>query len=121
MGAAKVLEETKHQSASVRGWCVEHREQRVHHVLASGLVRVFICDAASASWFQFPIRLASMIYDWRQATRAPLPCTAISRRGCDSVRRRCVESASWSPGPRKANSALCTVINGCPVYHPHLS
>merc|ERR1712086_821865 len=61
-------------------------EQRVHHVLVRGLVSVFILRRCICM-VVFSHKLASMIRVWRQVTRAPLPCTAIS---C----RRYVESAS---------------------------
>merc|ERR1712238_467164 len=50
---------------------------RVHHALASGDERL---DSATMHRYglQFSIKLASMIHVWRQVTRAPLPCTAIS-------------------------------------------
>merc|ERR1712194_113203 len=49
---------------------------RVHDALASGDERL---DSATMHMYgYFPIKLASTIHVWRQVTRAPLPCTAIS-------------------------------------------
>merc|ERR1712194_652064 len=63
--------------ASCEGLDAPSRQSaRVHDALASGDEGL---DSATMHMYgYFPIKLASAIHVWRQVTRAPLPCTAIS-------------------------------------------
>merc|ERR1712086_332990 len=63
--------------ASCEGLDAPSRQSaRVQDALASGDERL---DSATMHMYgYFPIKLASTVHVWRQVTRAPLPCTAIS-------------------------------------------